>query len=169
MPCVPASVKSPTFKSFKQVIAMGEIVGTVRGSLAGRAAPGEPDDKVDQLLFVADWRRCLQSWQCFLRPSVSSPNDWSPICGGSMGEGTGGEGAKNDRSPRRGTGIRASRPRSPCRAWTARGRHGHWPPGPVVSSALLAARHRRDGDVLRCDIWTWTRRGEPKPPPRADG
>lgn len=65
MPCVPASVKSPTFKSFKQVIAMGEIVGTVRGSLAGRAAPGEPEEKVDQLLFVADWRRCLHSWQCF--------------------------------------------------------------------------------------------------------
>lgn len=93
MPCVPASVKSPTFKSFKQVIARWGIVGTLRGvgSLAGRAAPGEQDEKVDQLLFVADWRRCLQ---CFFRPSVSSPNDWSPICGGSLGEGTGGRGGE---------------------------------------------------------------------------
>lgn len=70
----------------------------------------------------------------------------------------GGEGAKNDRSPRRGTGIRASRPRPLCPGLDGQG-------APWACHLFDAARHRRDGDVLRCDIWTWTRRGEPKPPP----
>lgn len=94
MPRIPTSVKSPTFKSFKQVIAMSGSLVSCGGSLAGGAAPREQDEKVDQLLFVADWRRCLQCFFFALLSVLQTTNDWSPICGGSLGEGTGGRGGE---------------------------------------------------------------------------
>lgn len=160
MPCVPASVKSPTFKSFKQVIARWGIVGTLRagggGSLAGRAAPGS---KTKRWISSCLWPTGDAVCSVFFALLSVLRTIGHPFAEDLWARARGREGAKNDRSPRRGTGIRASRPRPPCPGLDGQG-------APWACHLSDAARHRHDGDVLRCDIWTWTRRGEPKPPPR---
>lgn len=73
MPRIPTSVKSPTFKSFKQVIAMSGSLVSCGGSLAGRAAPREQRRKGGSAPVCGRLAALFAVF--FFRPSVSSPND----------------------------------------------------------------------------------------------
>lgn len=139
MPRIPTSVKSPTFKSFKQVIAMSGSLVSCGGSWLGEPLHGSKTKRwISSCLWPTGGAVCSVFFSPFCQFSKRQTIG-HPFAEDLWARARGGEGAKNDRSPRRGTGIRASRPRPPCRAWTARGRHGHWAPGPVISLLVIAA------------------------------